>query len=240
MADQASLKAKILRGDTVIGVAADVSSTRSQLEDILSKDTYDFIHADAQHSPYNEESLVSFCETTNELGVPVQFRIKHTRLAYLVGNVLDLGPLGVEVPLVEEESVVDEAVDWFYYPQVGRRSFGGAARYGVEGREGRLEYAEWWNANGILCIQLETLRAVTNARQLAKRGVTCFTWGPGDLGFDIERHPHHPLKSLDDCVRHVQEQIQGLDTKISIRTNPDRRDYYREMGVNVFMERPMA
>ena len=58
MADQASLRERIVRGDTVIGVSASVSSTRSQLEDILSKDTYDFVAADAQHSPYNEDSLV--------------------------------------------------------------------------------------------------------------------------------------------------------------------------------------
>jgi len=241
MADQASLKQRIIRGETVVGVSASVTSTRSQLEEILSKDSYDFISGDAQHSPYNEENLVRFCETAKELGVPVQFRIKHTRHAYLIGNILDLGPLGVEVPLVEDEGEVDEAIDWFYYPQVGRRSWGGAARYGVEGRSDRLEYAEWWNANGILCMQLETLRAVTNARQLAKRGVTCFTWGPADLSFDIEGHPHHPLKTVDDCVRHVLEQIQGLDTKISFRNyTPDLRDHYREMGVTVFMERPRA
>ena len=130
MADQASLKERIVRGDTVIGVSAPLNATKSELEDIFSKDSYDFVNADAQHSPYNEERLVEFCETAKELGMPVQFRIKHTRQAYLVGNVLDLGPLGIEVPLVEDESEVDEALRWFYYPQVGGRSWGGAARYG--------------------------------------------------------------------------------------------------------------
>ena len=239
MADQASLKERIVRGDTVIGVSAPLNATKSELEDIFSKDSYDFVNADAQHSPYSEERLVEFCETAKELGMPVQFRIKHTRQAYLVGNVLDLGPLGIEVPLVEDESEVDEALRWFYYPQVGGRSWGGAARYGVEGRGDRLEYANWWNANGILCMQIETLRAVTNIRQLAKPGVTCLTWGPADLNFDIEAHPHHPLQTGDDCVRHALEQLEGTDTKINFRNyTPDLRDHYAEMGVTVFMERP--
>jgi 2-keto-3-deoxy-L-rhamnonate aldolase RhmA len=233
------LKQRIKRGETAIGVSVPLDATRSQMEDILGKDSYDFITLDSQHSPYNEEKLVAYCGLAEELGMPVQFRIKNTRNAYLIGNVLDLGPAAIEVPLVEDESIVDEAVNNFYYPQVGKRSWGGAARYGVAGRDDRLEYADWWNNNGILCLQMETLRGVTNARQLAKPGVDCLTWGPADLSFDIEAHPQHPLKTVDDCLRHVLRQLEGTDVKVSFRNGtPDERDRYREMGVTVFMERP--
>ena len=234
-----SLKEKIVRGDRVLGVSVPVTATKAQMEDILSKDDYDFINADAQHNPYSEERLVAYCETAKEVGIPVQFRIKHPRHAYLVGNVLDLGPLGIEVPLVEDEALVDEAISWFYYPQVGRRSWGGAARYGIDQVNDRLEYAEWWNNHGYLCIQMETLRAVTNARQLAKPGITCLTWGPADLSYDIEAHPHHPLQSVDDCVRHALKQLEGTNVRISFRNYDYKlRDHYADMGVTVFMENP--
>ena len=235
----ASLKERIVRGDIIVGVSVPITATKSQMEDILGKDDYAFIHTDSQHSPYSEERLVQYCETAKEVGIPVQFRIKHPRHAYLVGNVLDLGPLGIEVPLVEDEATVDEAINWFYYPQVAKRSWGGAARYGIEGREDRLEYAEWWNANGILCIQMETLRAVTNARHLAKPGITCLTWGPADLSYDIEAHPHHPLQSVDDCLKHVIQQFEGTNVRMSFRNYDYKlRDYYKDMGVTVFMENP--
>ncbi len=235
----ASLKERIVRGDIIVGVSVPITATKSQMEDILGKDDYAFIHADSQHSPYSEERLVQYCETAKEVGIPVQFRIKHPGHAYLVGNVLDLGPLGIEVPLVEDEATVDEAINWFYYPQVAKRSWGGAARYGVEERGDRLEYAEWWNENGILCIQMETLRAVTNARHLAKPGITCLTWGPADLSYDIEAHPHHPLQSVDDCLKHVIEQFEGTNIRMSFRNYDYKlRDYYKDMGVTVFMENP--
>ena len=235
----ASLKERIVQGDIIVGVSVPITATKSQMEDILSKDDYAFIHADSQHSPYSEERLVQYCETAKEVGIPVQFRIKHPRHAYLVGNVLDLGPLGIEVPLVEDEATVDEAVNWFYYPQMAKRSWGGAARYGIEERGDRLEYAEWWNENGILCIQMETLRAVTNARHLAKPGITCLTWGPADLSYDIEAHPHHPLQSVDDCLRHVIEQFEGTNIRMSFRNYDYKlRDHYKDMGVTVFMENP--
>ena len=83
---------------------------------VLQKVT-SFLSVDSQHSPYDEEKLVTFCSTAQDLGMPVQFRIKNTHNAYLIGNILDLGPLAIEVPLVEDEAVVDEALDAFYYPQ---------------------------------------------------------------------------------------------------------------------------
>ena len=239
MADQASLKERIVRGDTVIGVSAPLNATKSELEDIFSKDSYDFVNADAQHSPYNEERLVEFCETAKELGMPVQFRIKHTRQAYLVGNVLDLGPLGIEVPLVEDESEVDEALRWFYYPQVGKRSWGGAARANVNDHPDRLEYADYWNDFGVLWLQMESLSAVTRAKTFAKPGVVCLSWGPADLSFNREANPEHPLKTDDDCIRHVVKLLEGSETKLCIRSyEPELRNKYLDMGATVLLERP--
>jgi 2-keto-3-deoxy-L-rhamnonate aldolase RhmA len=239
MSEPVSLKQRIQRGDILVGVSVPIHIARNRLEDILSRDTYSFITVDSQHSPYSEEQLVACCALAAEVGIPVQFRIKHPRHAYLIGNILDLGPLSIEVPLVETEAVVDEALSTFYYPQVGKRSWGGNARYGIAGRDSRLEYAAWWNSHGILCLQVETLTAVTHARQLAKAGVDCLTWGPSDLSFDLEAHPEHPFKTVDDCLRHVLKQLQGTSVRVSFRNyTPDLRQKYMDMGVTVFMERP--
>jgi 2-keto-3-deoxy-L-rhamnonate aldolase RhmA len=241
MPEQESLKQRIHNGDSILGVSVPIHIDRSRLETILSQDAYDFVAVDSQHSPYNEERLVAFCAMAEDVGIPVQFRIKHPRHAYLIGNILDLGPLSIEVPLVEEVSTVDEALAAFYYPQVGKRSWGGAARYGVKGREDRLEYANWWNNHGILCLQIETIHAVTNARKLAKPGVDCLTWGPADLSFDLEGYPAHPFKTVDDCLRHVLQQLEGTDVKMSFRSgSPDLRHKYIDMGVTVLMERPKS
>ena len=92
MADNDSLKERIRAGEIAVGVSASLDSTKSQLEAILSKDAYGFLTIDSQHSPFNEEKLVAFCGTAQDLGMPVQFRIKNTHNAYLIGNILDLGP----------------------------------------------------------------------------------------------------------------------------------------------------
>ena len=97
-----SLKRRINAGETILGVSAPVTSDTAALRAILESGDYDFVSGDSQHSPYNEDSLVAFCAAAAGLDMPVQFRIKHTRHTYLIGNVLDLGPTCIEVPQVED------------------------------------------------------------------------------------------------------------------------------------------
>ena len=239
MRDKDSLKQRIHSGELVIGVVAPVSAGRDRLEEILSKDSYDFIWVDSQHAAFNEERLVEMCKMAEEIGMQVLLRIKHTRHTYLVGNNLDLGPSGIEVPQVEEEATVVEAIDNFYYPQVGIRSWGGLARPRFTDGTDRVEYAGWWNGYGVLWIQVESIAAVADARKLAKPGVDCLSFGPADLSFDLEGHPGHTLKSVDDCVRHVLEELKDTDVKVCFRNYvPELRDKYIDMGVTVLLERP--
>ena len=238
MSNDTTLKEKIRRGDTVIGVGASPTVTKGELEDILGKDDYGFVTSDSQHSPFAEHHLVEFCALAADVGIPVHFRIKHTRHAYLVGNMADLGPLLIEIPLVEEESVVDEALHWFYFPPKGRRSWIGGSSYDFNRSWERTDYAKHWNENGILCMQIESLKAMESSGKLAKPGIDLLTWGPADLSFDREMNPDHRLKTDDDCVREVVKQLQGKDTQLCYRsTDPDLRNKYLDMGATVLMER---
>ena len=238
MGNDTPLKERIRRGDIVIGVGAPITATKSELEDILGKDDYGFITSDSQHSPFSEHQLVDFCNTADEVGIPVHFRIKHTKFAFLVGNIADLGPAIIEIPLVEDVDTVREALEWFYFPPQGRRSWVGGHRWGAELGHDRLGYAEWWNNNGILDLQIETLHAIENVNALALPGVDMFSWGPADLEFDREMHPHHPFRTDDDCIKHVMKQLETQDARMCYRSyEPDLRNKYLDMGVTVLMER---
>jgi 2-keto-3-deoxy-L-rhamnonate aldolase RhmA len=240
MLSKEALKQRIRKGEVVVGVRVSVEFDRSQIEYILSQGSYDFLYLDGQHSPYSEEGIVSLCAIAQALDIPVQFRIPHTRQTYLVGRYLDFGLSGIMVPEVIEEASVEEAVTYFYYPQMGRRSWGGPARVGINSRSKRLEYAEWWNDYGFLSMQLESLDAIINAYKLAKPGVDFLAFGPNDLSFNLEGYVNPPLKTVDDCMRHVAEQVKGSSIRLGMGTvtTPAERDKYLEMGVTVFQEAP--
>jgi 2-keto-3-deoxy-L-rhamnonate aldolase RhmA len=230
------LKQKIRSGEHVFGVSVPISVTSERLRAIVDSGPYDFIWIDSQHSPLNEERVAEFCAMCEAQDLFVVLRIKHTRQAYLVGIYLDLGPCGVEVPQTETDATVVEALEAFYYPPAGRRSYGGPARRAARGKD-PAAYARWWNPYGVLCLQVESVEAVTHARQLAQPGVDCLTFGPVDLTFSLEAHPHHPFRTVDDCIQYVARALEGTMVRVCVRNRtPDTRAKYADMGVTVFLE----
>ena len=146
-------------------------------------------------------------------------RIPHTRHTYLIGRYLDFGLAAILVPEVVEETTVAEAIAFTYYPQTGCRSWGGAARHGLKAWSGevdRLEYAQWWNTHVVLAMQLESVQAISKARTLAKPGVDYLAFGPNDLTFNLEATHSIPLRTVDDCMRNVAEQLQGTGIRLGM------------------------
>jgi len=175
MFDEAiGLKKKYRYGEQILGVSMPLTTQKDRFDEILGADTYDYVSVDSQHSPFNEERLAEFCEMAAAADVFVQFRIKHTFLAFLIGNYLDLGPCGVEVPQVELGSTVDEAVKYFYFPQDGYRSNGGRYRRNGSGFSDFREYGKWWNSFGVLWLQIESVDAVQNVHKLVRPVWTLF------------------------------------------------------------------
>ena len=229
------LKERIRAGETVLGVSMPSKVSREEFEAALGDRTYDFVCTDSQHQPLNEETLVRFCQIAAEFKLPVRFRVPHTRQAYLTGHYMDLGPSGVEVPQVEEPATVDEILESFYYPPVGKRSFGGMSRLNWEVYPKPESYAEWWNGYGIIWIQVESSAAVGNAHVFARPGIDCVAFGPTDLGFDLHLYPHPWLKSVEDCVRQVVRSLEGTQTGVCMRSTPEKQSLFADLGVNVHL-----
>ena len=245
MAQDKTLRQRIKDGEVLVALRGSLQTSKNELADIWATGRYDYIWIDGQHTAFTEESLVAYCIAAEELGIDVQLRIPHTRHAYLVGRYLDLGCSAVLVPEVMEEETVNDALDYTYYPQIGRRSWGGEARRGLRSAAkgfNRLEYAKWFNDYVILSIQVESVEAVTNIQKLAKPGVSVVTFGPNDLSFNMEGHTGYPLKTVEDCMLNVAEQLKGTGIRIAMGTGtkPEERQKYLDLGVTLFQEDPPA
>ena len=146
------------------------------------------------------------------------------------------------VPEVMYEETVVEAIEYFYYGNLGRRSWGGPARSGMaqfDHNPDRLEYANWWNNYAVLVLQFESVEAVANARRLADRpGIDYVAFGPNDLNFSLERHSKFPLKTVEECFLNVAEQLDevGIKRCLAIAVPPEDRDKWRKLGISVFWE----
>ena len=87
-------------------------------------------------------------------------------------------------------------------------------------------------------MQIESLNSVTSAHKIAEiDGVDVISWGPNDLAFDMEMNPYHPLKSDEDCIRHVMKLLLDSDTQLCVRTfkSTDKQKYL-DMGIKMILE----
>ena len=214
-----TLKQRIHDGQTIHVAAGSVTMSAEELRAKLETDAYDMVFVDLQHSPVDETALAAFCRAAAELNVPALVRIRHPREAHLIGHYLDLGPLGVVVPQVEDEATVDQAAEAFYYPPLGKRSWGPARAYRWDDFKD-MPYADWWNSNGILMLQIESVPGVRNVRKLVKPGVDVLAFGENDLTLSFRSHPDSPWSSFEECRRYVVEQTEGLDVKIGESNMP--------------------
>lgn len=219
-----------------------IDITHSQMEVALGNGDYDAVYFDGQHRPIADDKIVAFCAHAEALCMPVQMRLPHTRYAHLAGRYCDFGLSSIMVPEVMTEATVVEAIDYFYYGPLGRRSWGGPTRAGLsqfDDPPDRLAYAKWWNNYAVLVLQFESVEAVANARRLADRpGIDYVAFGPNDLMFSIERHSHFSLKTVESCFKNVAEQLDevGIPRCLAIVTKPEERDKWRELGIAIFWE----
>ena len=211
---QRSLKEHIRAGETLYVAPVPINASRKDLEKSLSRGPVHLFYANCQHEAYCERQLVNLCNMAEDLGVPVQLRVKHPRQAYLLGNHLDLGPLSINLPEVEDARTIKEALEAFYYPPVGRRSWGGSPRYRIGEMGDRATYAGWWNSNGVFALQLESVQAIVNAREIARPGVDWVGFGGQDLSFSIEMHSHSPFGSVPEATAYVVDQLKDLPVTV--------------------------
>lgn len=214
MSRTVSVKARFHAGEPINQIRLSNHATAEQVQAAIQESACDLIYIDAQHGAICEWDIVHMCSAAEALNVPVQMRIRHLKEAYLIGHYLDLGLFGIKVPEVKDVATVIEAINTFYFPPFGQRSWGGWVGYGIQSRRDRVQYAQWWNQNGILGFKIESIKAVLTIRELVRPGVDYVDFGPADLAFDLETHPHPHLKTVEDCRTFVKKELEDVDVRL--------------------------
>ncbi|MBM4081090.1 MAG: hypothetical protein FJ278_15410 [Planctomycetes bacterium] len=215
-----NLKERIRSGAPFHIGALAVDLPLDQMEKKCVGKGWDLAFVDLQHSPYTEPQLAEFCKRATALEVPLMLRAHHPSAAWQISRLLDFGAAGVLVPMVETPETVAEAVAAFYYPPLGKRSCGLRFAYGWSANQTPRAYADWWNANGILAVQIETVQAVLDVRRLVQPGVDLLLFGAVDLGFSLQASPGCPFKSVEECRQHVVNETRGLGVRVGLGDGP--------------------
>ena len=142
---------------------------------------YDFIWVEMQHEAISWEQVARLWRTCPGPAAP------GARVAYAdereIQHATDMGALVIVVPTIDSVEEAQAAVDWTYFPPLGRRSFGGGQGPRELWSDVPGGYRQTWNDNVVLILMIETLQGVENARDIARiPGVTALFAASGDLG----------------------------------------------------------
>ena len=214
-----TLKERIHAGAPLHIAFVPLALPEEQLAERLA-DRPDMVFVDLQHGPYTEPQFVAFCAACERLGVAPLPRARHPELHAMLGSYLDFGAGGVVVPMVEDPLVVERSIQAFYYPPVGGRSCGLAHVWQRSSHPAPREYADWWNANGILAIQIETVTGVRTIRELVQPGVDLVLFGANDLQFSLDADPGCEFASVAECQARVVEQTRDLPVRVCVADVP--------------------
>jgi 2-keto-3-deoxy-L-rhamnonate aldolase RhmA len=176
------VKVKMMQGAKVTGGTL-FSSTDPATYCAMANAGYDFIWTEMQHDQHDWGAVARMWRTC-----PQAKAVPGVRVAYTdereIQHALDAGALVLVVPTVDTVAEAREAVNWAYFPPLGRRSNGGGQAFdpamwgGVPGG-----YRNTINDNIVLVLMIETLEGLANADEIAKvPGVTAVFAASGDLG----------------------------------------------------------
>ena len=172
-------KRKLLEGGPMIGGTVRATDPRTYCA--MAAAGYDFVWVEMQHEAISWEQVARFWRTCPGPAAP------GARVAYAdereIQHATDMGAAVIVVPTVDTVEEAQEAVNWTYFPPVGRRSAGGGQGSGEIWNNVPGGYRQTWNDNVVLILMIETLEGVENAREIAKiPGVTGLFAASGDLG----------------------------------------------------------
>lgn len=126
----------------------------------------DFVLFDMEHTGWTTETIRTLMATARAAEIVPLVRVPASQY-HLLSGPLDVGAMGLMVPMVESEEQAQVIVDWTKYPPNGKRgaAFGMAHDdYAGGGVDAKMREA---NAETLLIAQIETAAGLENVERIA-------------------------------------------------------------------------
>jgi 2-keto-3-deoxy-L-rhamnonate aldolase RhmA len=169
----------------------------------------EFVIFDQEHNGWSVETIRMLVATSRSADLAPFVRVPATQY-HLMARVLDVGAMGLMVPMVETEEQARLIVQSAKYPPVGRRGAGFGLAHDDYADGDILEKMRSANAETLLIAQIETAQGVENVERIAAvEGIDVLWIGHFDLtnslGIPGEfTHPRY-LQSVDRVLEACRE-----------------------------------
>ncbi len=172
------LKERLAEGKVCLG--ATVTMNSPMVAEILAHvGGLDWLWFEMEHSALSEQDVLTMLQATNGSDVSTVVRVPWNDKT-MIKRVLDLGPEGIIVPLVNSKAEAEAAIRAIKYPPWGERGAGlaRAQAYGLH----MAEYLKTANEEVTAIMMIEHINAVNNIDEiLSVKGVDSIMVGALDL-----------------------------------------------------------
>ncbi|PSQ12080.1 aldolase [Halobacteriales archaeon QS_7_69_60] len=189
----------------------------------------DFVVVDTEHTPMGLETVADCLRAAAAGGCPAVARVPWND-PVRIKRLLDLGPEGLLVPMVDTAAEAREAVAATRYPPAGVRGIA-AARAADYGRSFE-RYVESTHRELTVAVQVESETAVDNAADIAAvDGVDALFVGPADLSAALGCFGDHDAAAFRAAVETVLAAGAAADVPVgTLGTTPAELRSLGELG----------
>lgn len=195
-------KAKLQAGEPILGIFVGFPSPT--IVELCGIAGFDFVVIDAEHGPMNPQSCEDMVRAADATGITPIIRVAQN-VPQVILRYLDIGALGIHMPIVNTRAEAERLVQAVKYPPQGRRGLASvrAASYGLV--EPLADYVVEANKQTLVVSHVENVEAVNNLDELTTvEGIDVFFIGPTDLSQSLG----YPGKTQDPAVRAVIAQAR--------------------------------
>jgi 4-hydroxy-2-oxoheptanedioate aldolase len=184
--------------------------------ELLGLAGFDFVIIDAEHSPTSIETSQHMVRAADSVGVTPITRIGVNIRQHIL-RYLEVGALGVQVPMVTTKEEAKNVVDAVKYPPVGKRGASPmrAADYGL--KMPFIEYVKESNKQTLVVTQVETQEAADNIDEvLTVDGIDVFFIGAMDLSNSLGKPGQFDNPELKDIIAKLCNKIKAAGKTIGM------------------------
>jgi len=195
------VKEKLKAGQPSVGAWINIG--HPAVAEIMADAGFEWLALDAEHAPFSLESLQSMLQAMSRTDVVPIIRVPAND-PVPIKQVLDLGPGGLVIPMVNTAEQARAAVRACRYPPEGIRGFGlgRASGYG----KNYQDYVQNANKHLLICVQIEHVEAVENAEEiLAVDGIDAVFIGRADMAGSMGKPGGENLSEVWDLTAKVKE-----------------------------------
>lgn len=195
-----TLKQKLKNNGLTIG--SWITIGHPSIVEIMASAGFEWLVVDMEHTSIDLTMAQILITTIQAKNMKAFVRVSKNE-EVIIKKVLDMGADGIIVPMIKNKEEAKQAVDFAYYPPIGKRGVGlyRAQNYGI----GFEEYREKNKNETIVIAQIEHIEAVQNINDILNvDGIDGTIVGPYDLSGSMGKPGSYDDADVAEALENVK------------------------------------